>query len=1037
MIFKRLIFSTLFLCVCISLLAQKTTIFTEADLTYKQGIHFFENGLYGKAQHEFEKTIDLLRPINNPEKDDLQMMAKLHIAKSAVRMNLPDGEKLILDFVRQYSPDPRASEAVIEAGNYYYNAKEYDQAYLFYSMIDRQTLTVEQQSEVMFKKGYALFVKKKFKQAQSLFNPVKDFKNKYYYPTNYYLGMTYFFDGDYSKAIEYYQRVEASKKYKNFIPYYVCQIYFSQNKFDELINYAIPQLENNTVRNRKEINQLVGQTLFEQGQYDKALPFLENAEEGKMRQEDFYQLGYAQYQAQRYEAAIVNLSELSQLDEPLGQHSQYILGDCYIQTGDKNSARTAFLTASRMSFDPIMQKEAFWNYAKLSYELGYDGEAIDALQKIDPQSEHYAEAQDIMSNIFLNSRDYEKAMQIIEAIPTQTPKLREAYQKVSYNRGVQLYEENRIIEAKGYFSRSLKVPTDNRTKALAHYWLGELSHAEGKYSDSNRQLNLFMSAARGLSNLPDESSVHTGNYTMGYNYLKQGEYSAALGHFRDAVSGIKQNASYIEDEYVKNQILGDATMRVGDCYFEANNYAEAIKYYNEAINRQYTGYIYAIYQKAIIEGLQNNTTNKIIALERIVEEFPESDYADNTLLELGTTYQEMGKLQEAAKPLSNLVENYPNSILRNKALNRLGLIAYNQGSYNKAINNYKEIFENNPEEEDAQIALAALKEIYVDNLSKPNEYFDFLSTIGYEVDNEQKESISFQAAESQFENGNYPRAIEGYKEYLAQYPNGPYSLQATYTIAESYAAQSDLSNALVYYEQVIEKKQSVYLVKALNKAALIAYNQNEDFTKSFQYFSQLEMVANSEDTRFDAQLGALRSAYRIDNTTAVYDMANKVINNPKASKDQVAAANFYLGKMAFDKKDFDKALIAFNEVVRNSDNEQTAESRYLVAYIYYEQRELDTAKNICNSSRKESSSYPFWVAKSIILLADILVEQNELRNAKVAYEVIIQRFPQFPELTKESEIKLIEVTRLLEVTSRIKEEPTNGELEMMEEGENN
>jgi len=1016
--------------------AQKTTVFTDVHLEYKRGLDFFEKGLYGQSREAFQKFLDLARPLNEAPFEDLQMNAELYMAKSAVRLQLPDGEKQIIDFVRNYSPDPLASKAIIEAGNYYYNSKDYEKAFTFYSMIDHSSLSTEEKSEVLFKKGYALFVRKNFKQAKSLFVQIKEYKNQYYYPTNYYLGMTEFFEGNYDNAIESFQKIKTSNKYKNYIPYYIGQIYFSEQQYDKLLEYALPILDNKSVKNRKELSRLVGQTYFEKGMYEDALPYLEFAakKSNKMSEEDFYQLGYTQYKTNNYKTAIKNLFELSKLDSPLGQNALYTMADAYLKISNKPSARNAFAAASRMKYNEQIQKEALWNYAKLSYELKYDTEAINALQGIGIQSPYYNEAQSIMSNIFLNTRNYEQAMTTIERIPEKTPKLREAYQKVAYFRGVQMYKDNKLGQAKTLFLKSLEVPVDKRTKALANYWLGNISHNNKDYDGSIKRVNQFLLGANGVNNLPDESSVHTGNYMMGYNYLKQKKYENALKYFRDAITGIKQNSQFIEDPFVKKQILGDALMRCGDCYFKANNYDEAVKYYNEAINSKHAGYEYAIYQKAIIEGLRGNNVDKILALEQLIAEFPQSEYTDDALFQLGNTYQDLGKFNDAVKPLSRLVTNYPNSSVYNQALLKLGLITYNQGDYDQAIKYYKDVFNHNPDETEALAALKALEEIYVEDLGQPNEFFKFKESIpGYEVGNEERESISYKAAETQFENANYERAINGYREYLQSYPNGRYSLQANYNMAESYAVLQNYSEALRFYEKTFEKGPSKYYEKALNKAALIAYNHSNDFNKSYSYFKKLEEVAKTDDLRFDAQIGALRSAYLINNIDAIIETSSKVINNPLASDEQKANANFYIGKIAFDRKDYDKAIAAFNQVIRNSDTELTAEARYLMAYIYYDRRELDTAKQICINANKESSSYPVWVAKSILLLADILTEQNDLFNARAALEAIIENFTQDPTIVQQAKEKLIKVNAAIDKDSRLSTDPADGNLDMIEE----
>ncbi len=491
------------------------------------------------------------------------------------------------------------------------------------------------------------------------------------------------------------------------------------------------------------------------------------------------------------------------------------------------------------------------------------------------------------------------------------------------------------------------MPVDNQTKALAYYWLGEIAHNQSKYADSIQEMNKFITLAKTMTGLPDESSIYTANYTMGYNYLKQKNYTGALGFFQETITGIRQKSLFINNEYVSKDVLGDATLRAGDCLFKRNKYNDALRYYNEAVNNRYTGFVYALYQKAIIEGLRGNTTEKIIALENITDNYSNSEYTDNALFQLGVTYQEIGKYDLATRPLDKLVSNYTNSELYNQALIKLGLIAYNQGNLQNAIGHYKQVFTHNPTAKEAEAALTALEEIYVDDLGQTDEYFAFLETIpGYKVGSDEKEAISFKAGESQFENGNYEKAIETYTNFLRKYPNGRNSLLAHYHRGESYSVLKKYSEALLDYDYVIKRGQSQYYAKSLRKAALIAYNHEQDFNKAFTYYSQLETAAGDDDMRFEAQLGAMRSAYRTNNSATVFSMAEKVSQNPRASDDQKATAYFYLGKIYTDQKEYDKSLAALNQVTKLSDNEQTAEARYMIAYIYYVQRDLDIAQQL-------------------------------------------------------------------------------------------
>jgi tetratricopeptide (TPR) repeat protein len=576
----------------------------------------------------------------------------------------------------------------------------------------------------------------------------------------------------------------------------------------------------------------------------------------------------------------------------------------------------------------------------------------------------------------------------------------------------------------------LRDPIDPRTKALAIYWQGDIAQREKKYEASIALMSQFLTLAKTMTSLPDESSIFTANYVQGYNYLKQENYTGALGFFQEAVNGIRRNQSFIRNEGVKTDILGDAILRTGDAYFKRNQYADAVRFYDEAVERRYPGFIYALYQKAIIEGLRGRTSEKLLALERITREFPNSPYADDALLAQGSTYQEIGQLSQAVTPLRKLVTDYKGkSDLINQALIRLGLITYNQNNKEGAISYYKQVFSNNPSPEEASLSLAALEEIYVDDLGRADDYFAFLETVpGYKVDNLARDSITFKAAQTQFENASYQRAVEGYSDYLRKFPNGYYTLDARYQRGESYAVLKQYAEALRDYEFVVERGQSRYYTRSLEKAAIIAYNYSQDFAKAYTFYTRLETAATTDDQRFEAQLGALRSAYRTGNSQAVTEWANKVANNPSANQGQIATANFYQGKVAFDRKEYDNALTAFNRVIQTSDNEQTAEARYLVAYIYYLKRNLERAQEITINANKESSAYPYWVAKSVILLSDILSEKGDLYNARAALEALLENYNEDAELVKQAQTKLNTLNQQIQKGSRLLPNSTNNNL---------
>ncbi|MBK6996232.1 MAG: tetratricopeptide repeat protein [Lewinellaceae bacterium] len=1002
MFLRKSIPALLLLLSAFALSAQETAVYNEANLAYKRGVDFFNQNLYGIAQKEFRIAMDILRPANEPEWKAIKIDAELYHAKCAVRIDQPEAEKLVLDFLRENSPSAVASQAALEIGDYYFNQKQYDKALTYYDLAP--TGSGAARDEIRFKMGYSYFVTKKFALAKTAFMPLKDnARSQWYEPANYYYGCCAFFEGKYDEAAKAFTRAESSPKYKANVPHYLTQIYAAQKNWDKVISYGTPRAKDSNVKNRAEINQLVGQAFYEKGDYKGASPFLEFAAKNgaPLRPADYYQLGYAQYQNGLYKPAIQNFEELSKQDSLLGQNGLYHLGDAYLRVKDKNSkfnARNAFGKAASMNFDKSVKEDALINYAKLSYELKYDRDAIEALQRISPQSKYYDDAQALMSEVFLNTRDYDRAVSTLENVKNRTDRLDATYQQVTFLRGLQLYQSNQKDEARRYFNKSLEFPINKKTAILCSFWLGSISHDAGEYAVSKQHMSSFFSAAKPYAaDLPEESNLNMCNYIQGYNHLKLKDYKSANVNFRAAVDGFKKSGT--KNEQIRSAVLGDAVLRAGDCYFKNNQYSEALAMYDEAVKKKYEGFEYALFQKAVIRGLQGNKEDKILALESLVEDYPNSRYTDEALFQLGDTYFEMERYDRAITPFRRIVSDFKGkSNLINQSLLKLGLISVNQGSSRVAIDYYKQVFAGNPEPEECKQALDALREIYVKDLGDPEGYNRFVETVpncGGAIKPGQTgsgEATAFESAEYQYNQGRYEKAIELFTNYLAKYPTGTNVLAGYYLRGESYSALKQFEKAQKDYASVIGKGNSKHYPKAAEKAALIALNTTKDYGQAFEYARKWEDAAVTENSRFDAQLVALQAAYKTNNSVAVAEYANKVNQSRLANQEQLAVANFYSGKMAYDKGEYTRAYPALQSVTENSTTELMAEAYHYLSQILYRQRKYGEAEEMITEANKASAGYDDWIARNLILLSDVYADQGDKNSAMAALEGIIDNY---------------------------------------------
>jgi TolA-binding protein len=90
-------------------------------------------------------------------------------------------------------------------------------------------------------------------------------------------------------------------------------------------------------------------------------------------------MGYATtMNRKRYPKATIELEKMVDKSDVYSQNGNYTLGDAFLKLNNKQSARNAFLVASKLAFDKQLQEDALFQYAKLSYELDFNTQALDA-----------------------------------------------------------------------------------------------------------------------------------------------------------------------------------------------------------------------------------------------------------------------------------------------------------------------------------------------------------------------------------------------------------------------------------------------------------------------------------------------------------------------------------------------------------------------------------------------------------------------------------------------------------------------------------
>ncbi|MGB4960541.1 MAG: tetratricopeptide repeat protein, partial [Saprospiraceae bacterium] len=642
-------------------------------------------------------------------------------------------------------------------------------------------------------------------------------------------------------------------------------------------------------------------------------------------------------------------------------------------------------------------------------------------------SPYFKEADAVINELLENTSDYAAAIQIIEGMPSPSEKIKLTYQNICLKFGMQQYNNGQKEEAITHLTKALKYNLSNLVSAQAKFWTGQIQNDQGEYQKSIQTMQEYFDISNGLTGLPDESSTPSGHYLQGYNYLMLKDHGNSEKSFKNAIVGFSLQKDKIKNMELLNEIWPDALARVGDCLFRVNKYKEAGTYYDQVIAKKQGSYVYAIFQKGMIEGLLGEPYEKILTLKDLKTKYPNSEYADNALMQLGDTYFDLDNVDNAYNAYNELVIKYKNSPLKNSAYLKLGLIAYNKGDLNAAIIHYKSIFQNNPTARESESAMLGLQEIYINDLGKSEEYVAFVGTIpGYKISESTADSLAFAVGAMRYNIGEYEKAVSGFNNYLDKYPNGGYKVKAVYYRAESHTLLKNYTAGLEDYERLAKLGSSEFYIQSVKKAALISYNYTQDFAKSYQYYHLYYNSITDENEKYIAAIGALRSAFRTSNAEAVKLYAPIVLNNKLAPDDEKATASYYLAKIYLRENDLENAKTSFVKASNNVNTNQAAESRYMIAEILYKQNQSEKAEQQCNEANEKNTAYPYWIAKSLLLMSDIYVDKKDLFNARAAIEAVIENFPTDQDLIGIAKDKLKVVEELEKQKSRIK--PTSKNL---------
>ncbi|WP_246172228.1 tetratricopeptide repeat protein [Sphingobacterium hotanense] len=700
---------------------------------------------------------------------------------------------------------------------------------------------------------------------------------------------------------------------------------------------------------------------------------------------DNNRIGIIAYLAGEYERAASILSKVQPTDA-FYQSSLIGLGNIALKNGDKQAALAAFQKAAQLNYDQEVKADGLFNYGKILYELDSVRDALQPLQEYialnfkDQSSEQGKETTESrITQVLTGTSNFQAGVYLLESFKNREEKAEMIYQKVTYYRGMEFYNERAFENSISMFMRSEKVPFDPEMAALATYWKAEAMYEVRKYGEAVDNFSKFLQlpAAR------NTTVYNYANYALAYAAFRINRYNVAAQYFERFLAS--------EEGSLDKKIRHDVIARLGDSYLSTRNYGRANEYYCRLIKEKAPNEDYALFQQGIIKGLQGDNEGKLNTLRAVVEQFPNSNYADDVAFEIPYLSFTTGDYESAISGLQQMIKRYPRSSYVPRALMTIGLVQYNNNDNEAAMATFQKVVEEYSTTSEAAQAMLSIENIYLDQ-------GDATSYIHYATSNNiadlsvsEQDNLAFQAGRTLFARGQYGPAVEAINAYFDKFPKPRQEKHARYIRGVSLYHTGHPREALHDLNIILNDWTSQYTEQTLMTVAAL-YLSLKEYNEAIVHLKKLELNSDYKKNYGYAVTNLMICYYELGDFEQMENYVELIKNYDKASEAEIATAHLYSAKASLAKEDKATAMKELNLAALKGKSAASAEARYRVAMMQYENKEYSKAQKSAFDVIENMDEQDYWVAKSFILLADTYARKGDAVQARSTLESVIENY---------------------------------------------
>ncbi|MDR2384779.1 MAG: tetratricopeptide repeat protein [Tannerella sp.] len=636
-----------------------------------------------------------------------------------------------------------------------------------------------------------------------------------------------------------------------------------------------------------------------------------------------YYIAYIDYSEGNYKEALANFNTLRREYEFSSQSNYYIAQMDYLNEDYDEVVRLVERLLKNNLGDQI-KTELYRIAGNSYYQLNNQDAAISMLKKYIASTDNPSRKElYILGVCEYNSGNYKNSIEALSQTTTETDELT---QNASLYLGYGYLNAGDKNSARMSFEQAGSMTYDRKTQETALYNYALLVH-ETSFTGFGESVKAF---ERFLNDFPNSLHADKVYDYLVEDYLTSRNYQAAL----ESIDKIKRPTPKILE--ARQNVL----FQLGNQEFMNRNTDAAIDYFTKSIElgnydsearsnayfwRGESYYRMAQYTKAISDF----NTYQNVSKQRFSEIYSLVYY------NIGYCYFNLKDYNQALIALRRYVtlESQKGSNTLADAYNRIGDCLFYRHQYAEAETNYQRAVDLSPETADYALYqkgfVKGLQKDYNGKIKSLDNLINDYPTSQYIDD------ALFERGRSCVLLDKYNDAVSSFTKLMDEYPQSSLAPKAGVQLGLLYYNNNELESSIFAYKRVIKDYPGSEEAKVAMQDLKSVYIDKNDISSYAAYLNSLGGTMRLEVSEQDSltYLAAEKIFTKGDRTDAEKSLENYLKSYPNGAFS--SNANFYLAKIAYDKKNYPEAKRLFDLVLSSGNNKFREESLARKSEIEY------------------------------------------------------------------------------------------------------